>query len=31
MRNRRIVLTFGLLSALFASGYGVMFTMLDEY
>lgn len=31
MRGRRSVLTFGLLSALFAAGYGVMFTMLDDF
>ena len=29
--GRRSVLTFGLLTALFASGYGVMFTMLDDF
>ena len=31
MHNRRIVLTFGLLTGLFASGYGVMFTLLDDF
>jgi MFS family permease len=31
MRGRRLVLTFGLLTALFAAGYGVMFTMLDDF
>jgi MFS family permease len=31
MTHRRIMLTFALLSALFASGYGVMFTVLDDY
>jgi MFS transporter, DHA1 family, tetracycline resistance protein len=31
VRNRRIVYTFGLLSALFAAGYGVMFTVLDDF
>ncbi|HEY5860368.1 MAG TPA: MFS transporter [Actinomycetota bacterium] len=31
MRDRRLVLTFGLLTALFAAGYGVMFTMLDDF
>ena len=31
MSARRSVITFGLLTALFASGYGVMFTMLDDF
>lgn len=31
MLNRRLVLTFGLLTALFAAGYGVMFTVLDDF
>ena len=31
MRNRRIVITFSVLTALFASGYGVMFTVLDDF
>lgn len=31
MPGRRSVLTFGLLTALFAGGYGVMFTMLDDF
>lgn len=31
MRQRRIVLVFGLLTALFASGYGAMFTALDDF
>lgn len=30
MRTRSVVLVFGALTALFASGYGVMFTVLDE-
>jgi MFS transporter, DHA1 family, tetracycline resistance protein len=29
--RRRIVLSFGLLTALFAAGYGVMFTVLDDF
>jgi MFS family permease len=29
--GRRSVFTFGLLTALFAAGYGVMFTMLDDF
>jgi MFS family permease len=31
MQGRRLVFTFGLLTALFAAGYGVMFTMLDDF
>ncbi|CAB4864734.1 unannotated protein [freshwater metagenome] len=31
VQHRRLVLTFGVLSALFSSGYGVMFTMLDDF
>src|SRR5262245_36128304 len=31
MRGRRLIFTFGLLTALFAAGYGVMFTMLDDF
>ena len=31
MNNRRLVYTFGLLTGLFATGYGVMFTLLDDY
>ena len=31
MPQRRIILTFAVLSALFASGYGVMFTVLDDF
>ncbi|MCU1367064.1 MAG: putative major facilitator superfamily transporter, partial [Ilumatobacteraceae bacterium] len=31
MYNRRLVLTFGLLTGLFAAGYGVMFTLLDDF
>ena len=31
MRGRRLVLTFGLLTSLEAAGYGVMFTMLDDF
>src|SRR3954451_17194332 len=31
VRNRRIVITFRVLTALFASGYGVMFTVLDDF
>lgn len=31
MRSRSVVLVFGALTALFASGYGVMFTVLDEF
>jgi MFS family permease len=31
MGQRRIVLTFALLTGLLASGYGVMFTVLDDY
>lgn len=30
MRSPSVVVTFGALTALFASGYGVMFTVLDE-
>jgi MFS family permease len=30
MRSRSVVVVFGALTALFASGYGVMFTVLDE-
>jgi MFS family permease len=29
--NRRLVFTFGLLTGLFAAGYGVMFTLLDDF
>jgi MFS family permease len=29
--ERRFILTFGLLTGLLASGYGVMFTVLDDY
>ncbi len=31
MSERRLILTFGLLTGLLASGYGVMFTVLDDY
>ena len=31
MSARRSVVTFALLTALFAAGYGVMFTMLDDF
>lgn len=31
MSDRRFLLTFGLLTGLVASGYGVMFTVLDDY
>jgi MFS family permease len=31
MRTRSVVVVFGALTALFASGYGVMFTVLDEF
>ena len=31
MNNRRLVYTFGLLTGLFAAGYGVMFTLLDDF
>ena len=31
MRTRSVVVVFGTLTALFASGYGVMFTVLDEF
>ena len=31
MHSRRLVLTFGLLTGLFATGYGVMFTLLDDF
>jgi MFS family permease len=31
VKNRRLILTFGLLTALFAAGYGVMFTLLDDF
>ena len=31
MSQRRVILTFSLLTALFAAGYGVMFTMLDDF
>lgn len=31
MRQQRIVLVFSVLTALFAAGYGVMFTVLDEF
>ena len=29
--TRRLVLTFGVLTGLFAAGYGVMFTLLDDF
>ncbi|MEO6123256.1 MAG: MFS transporter [Ilumatobacteraceae bacterium] len=31
MHSRRLVLTFGLLTGLFGAGYGVMFTLLDDF
>ncbi|MEI7617118.1 MAG: MFS transporter [Actinomycetota bacterium] len=31
MQHRRLLITFGLLSGLFSAGYGVMFTMLDDF
>lgn len=31
VNHRRLILIFGLLSALFSAGYGVMFTMLDDF
>lgn len=31
MHTRRLVITFGVLSGLFASGYGVMFSLLDDF
>ena len=31
MQSRRLVLTFGLLTGLFAAGYGAMFTLLDDF
>lgn len=31
MRSRSVVVVFGALTGLFASGYGVMFTVLDEF
>jgi len=31
VKNQRLVLTFGLLTGLFAAGYGVMFTLLDDF
>ena len=31
MRQRGVVFVFSLLTALLASGYGVMFTMLDNF
>jgi MFS family permease len=31
MSSRRLVFTFGLLTSLFAAGYGVMFTVLDDF
>lgn len=31
MQHRRLIFTFGLLSALFSAGYGVMFTVLDDF
>jgi MFS family permease len=31
MRTRSVVVVFGALTALFASGYGVMFTVLDDF
>jgi MFS family permease len=31
VQNRRLVFTFGLLTGLFAAGYGVMFTVLDDF
>jgi len=29
--QRRLILTFGVLTGLFAAGYGVMFTLLDDF
>jgi MFS family permease len=31
VQHRRLILTFGMLSALFSAGYGVMFTVLDDF
>ncbi len=31
MPSRRLVLTCGALTGVFASGYGVMFTVLDDF
>ena len=31
MSSRRLITTFGLLTALSAAGYGVMFTALDDF
>lgn len=31
VQHRRLIITFGVLSALFSAGYGVMFTMLDDF
>lgn len=31
MRDRRLIYSFGLLTGLFASGYGVLFTVLDDF
>ena len=31
VRNRRLVYSFGVLTGLFAAGYGVMFSMLDDF
>lgn len=31
MHSRRLVFTFGLLTGLFAAGYGAMFTLLDDF
>ena len=31
MRPKSMVLTFGLLMAMLGAGYGVLFTMLDDY
>ena len=31
VQHRRLIITFGVLSALFAAGYGVMFTVLDDF
>ena len=29
--GRRLILSFGVLAGLFAAGYGVMFTLLDDF
>ena len=31
MSHRRLILTFGALTSLFSAGYGVMFTVLDDF